>query len=333
MSTTVARTTTATDLEILDDVTRREFLAGLAAAGLLAACGDDGGGALSGDSPTGRSVDHGLGTTVAPPASAIRSVVVLEGRRDLETALALDLPVVGAPSSSPDAPFSEHLDGLVAGVEPLFARGELNIEAIAAASPDLIITRESNAADVYAELSQIAPVLPVRGDGPWRDDLRFVAGAVDLAGRAEEVIEEHEAAQRALVADHQAALARPIAVVQYIAGGEMFWSSPNGFLLQAQVLDELGGTFVESQLDAGESEDFSAELIAERFESAEGILLITELDPAAELAELAGNVLWAGLPAVEAGAIVTVPFQLNYGSIIAADACLRRFRQLFEAMA
>lgn len=77
--------------------TRREFLAVLASSGLLAACG---GGSDAAES-AGRAVDHVLGSSVIPPLDAIRSVVVIEGRRDLETALALDLPVVGAPSAIP----------------------------------------------------------------------------------------------------------------------------------------------------------------------------------------------------------------------------------------
>lgn len=120
--------------------------------------------------------------------------------------------------------------------------------------------------------------------------------------------------------------------MQYEAGGTLFWSTRDGFLLQAQVLDELGGTFVAAQAAADIREEFSAELITDQLGDAEGILLITALDPSADLAELGRNPLWQALPAVQAGAVETVPFQLNYGSVLAADACLGSFERLFTAM-
>ncbi len=321
------------DLEIVEAATRREFITLLGAAGLLAACGDNGddGGDGSAES-SARTVEHGLGTSEVPPASEVQAVVVIEGRRDLETALALDLPIVGAPAASPDAPFPAHLTDRLEGVDTLFARGELNLEAVAAATPDLILSRESNAADVYGELSAIAPVLPVQGDGPWRDDLRFVADALQAGVRADELIAEHQDRQDALAETYADVLSRKIAVVQYEVGGMLFWSAPDGFLLQAQVLNEMGGTFVDAQTASDIREEFSAELIGDFLSDAEGILLITGLEPDADLAELGENALWAGLPAVQSGAVETVPFQLNYGSVLAANACLDRFEQLFEKM-
>lgn len=57
------------------------------------------------------------------------------------------------------------------------------------------------------------------------------------------------------------------------------------------------------------------------------------LGAAADLAELEQNALWAALGAVQTGAVETVPFQLNYGSVLAANACLDRVEALFQEMA
>ncbi len=73
---------------IAEDLTRRELVIGLAAAGLLAACGSDGDAGASGDDPGfPRSVDHELGRTVikAPPE---RIGAVTDGA-ELQTLLAL----------------------------------------------------------------------------------------------------------------------------------------------------------------------------------------------------------------------------------------------------
>lgn len=77
------------------------------------------------------------------------------------------------------------------------------------------------------------------------------------------------------------------------------------------MLDELGGTFVDAQSSADIREELSAEMIGELFGDAERILLITALDPDADLAELNADVLWSGLPAVQAGAVETAPFQAD----------------------
>lgn len=326
--------TTTTDVQIpLDSATRREFITLLGAAGLLSACGDGGDFVAPANSGSvTQRVDHALGSSEVRPATDISAVVVLEGRRDLETALALGLPLVGAPSASPDEPFPAHLAGMVDGVEPLFARGEPNLEAIANTTPDLIISRTSNAEEIFAELSAIAPVLPVAGDGPWRNDLRFVADALQIGVQADERIADHDERQLQIAEADAGALKRKIAVVQYNNGGTLFWSAPDGFLLQAQVLDELGGSFVDAQRGAGDQSDFSAEQIGEFLADAEAIMLITGLDPTADLNELGENPLWKGLRAVQANAVEVAPFQLNYGSVIAANACLDRFQALFGRM-
>jgi len=316
----------------IDDATRREFLIGAGALLVIAPFGC--GGEESGESAQTTSP----GESNVPSASALESVIVLEGRRDLETSLALGLPVVGAPAASPDEPFSEHLGDRVADVEPLFARGEPNLEAIAAQEPDLILSREGDPRElgIKEDLTTIAPLLTVSaGEVPWQRDLRSVADTLGVGERAEQLITDYEGRVSEVAARHEDVLDRPLAVVQYTTGGNLYWSAPDGFLLQPKVLADVGGQFVEAQKEAGYSEDWSQELIDERLSEAAGILLITALEPEAELAELDDLELWQQLDAVQSGVVETVPFQLNYGSVIAANVALDAMdsllAKLFEA--
>src|SRR5688500_707068 len=74
------------------DATRREFLAMLAAAGLLPACSTDA--ASEPAAPSTRTVEHPLGTTEVPLAPT--RVVALDRRAALPHLLALGVTPIGA---------------------------------------------------------------------------------------------------------------------------------------------------------------------------------------------------------------------------------------------
>lgn len=127
----------------------------------------------------------GAGWRALVPRAELRLawvVVGWEGRRDLETALALGLTPIGIGSNALDdselAPFVDFdLDGVT-----VITQTEPDLEQIAALRPDLILTRQSNVDDLLDELRPIAPLVAVQGDGPWRTDLEAVAQQL---GRAE----------------------------------------------------------------------------------------------------------------------------------------------------
>lgn len=83
----VAHAWSTDDLRILDAATRREFLAMLGAAGLLAACGNDDSGNqdAGGNALDMIEVTNQFGTVEVPREP--QRVIGWEGRRDLETAL------------------------------------------------------------------------------------------------------------------------------------------------------------------------------------------------------------------------------------------------------
>lgn len=142
--------------EICDDATRREFLAGLAAAGLLAACGAEGTAVDEDLGAATRSVAHTSGITDVPVDP--QRVIAIDYSIAVGL-IALGLPPIAAPSdlevflaavaevlpSPPDVPDDATTDS-----------GEISFEAIAARGPDVILGTDDEV-DSYALLSDVAP--------------------------------------------------------------------------------------------------------------------------------------------------------------------------------
>lgn len=152
------------DKEIVDDATRRQFLAMLGGAGLLVACGDGGGEAAGGGGGGSITVRHAGGETVFDEVP--RRVVILDDAM-LGDVLAFGVVPVGtaAGSSDPtvidiwreDAGVDE-----IALVAPDFAP---NLEAPARVRPDAIFAMGFQVDEAYwGDLQAIAPTIAVETD-------------------------------------------------------------------------------------------------------------------------------------------------------------------------
>jgi iron complex transport system substrate-binding protein len=167
---------------IVDDLSRRKFgaAAGLTLAGLLAACAspnEDAGPAAEAT----RTVATPMGDVVVPSNPA--RVVSLDAYVGLQTLDELGVPVVatgtlGGGLRTLVSDSSQQLPSI--GVTAL---GDVQLEAIAAASPDLIVGRQPIGEPFYTELSTIAPTVLVPFSY-WRDQYIDVADAVDRKDEA-----------------------------------------------------------------------------------------------------------------------------------------------------
>ncbi|MFV0306669.1 MAG: ABC transporter substrate-binding protein [Desertimonas sp.] len=139
-----------------------------------------------------RDVEHLLGTTCVPEDAT--RILAYDPLTVLPTLLALDVPVAGAVSPySYGDDFVSYLDPLdVEGVEIIGGfDAEINLEAVAAFDPDLIIGSVSRLGDVYDQVSEIAPTV-VTGyafyEVDWRTEVEIVAAAVDRSDEAAELL-------------------------------------------------------------------------------------------------------------------------------------------------
>lgn len=168
--------------------------------------------ASSGEWP--RTVDTADGpvTLDAQPERIVSTSVTLTG-----SLLALDAPLIGTgaqPTSSTTDErglFSQWADvATERGVDTLY-QGEVNIERITAAAPDLIVISASGAdstKDRYEVLSQIAPTLVFDyTDKSWQEMTTQLAEAIGAEDRAAELIAEFDTK----VEDARAAIAPALA--------------------------------------------------------------------------------------------------------------------------
>ena len=288
-----------------------------AALTLLAGCGTSA--APEAASATGRTVDTVLGEVTVP--ADVDSVVVLEGRRDLDIVLALGLPLVGVPyeeEGSLDLK-SPTADALAeSGASELFLADEINLEAIAEAAPALIVSRVDDVEPILDELQAIAPVLAIgeQSVSTWQDDLRLVAEATGTEARADELIAAYDARIAEVSAEYADVLANnTFAPVGIDAEGSQ--TRPNRLL--SSVLRDLGATpsaaFAES-IEINDGVEFGPEQLVSAFGDADAIIALVN-DPA-EWEAVQADALYQQLPAVEAGHVVRSDKQTHEGASLTA---------------
>jgi len=316
---------------------RNLFLTAAAATVALTLVGCASGSAT--EAAGGRSVDTALGAVVVP--DAIDSVVVLEGRRDLDIVLSLGLPLVGFPYEGPDqkleleAPLAEATAAAVAdGAEELFLADEINLEAIAEVAPSVIVSRIDDVEPIADELDAIAPVLPVHShsDGvTWQEDLMVIAEATGTTERADEIIAEYDARVEEIATTYAEQIAAT-PVVSMNGGPE--GTDIQGTRLQNATLMALGGVPTEALLEARELVDESLEFSPEQTLAAHddaGAILVA-VETAEDWAALQADPLWNELPAVKAGNVVRTDKMTHEGGPITAMHVLDLLEQLYETV-
>jgi len=318
-------------------LTRRSLLTatGTAAAVGLSACSPGPRPATDPAAGDGtRTVQSVLGPVEVP--LRVERVVVTEGRRDLDVALALGLPLVGFPrdaESTGTAPrFAPELRAAeAAGASELFSRNEVDLEAVAAADPDLVLGRDEDVVEL-PELGRIAPVLPLGSTSSgvrWQDDLRVVAAATGTTARAEELLAAYDAKLRAVRERHAAVLDRR--VLMGARDEESGGISLDAGRLAVLVLSDLGAAFapaLAAVLPDGDA-DHSAENLDEATAGADLLVLVSDTG---DLGPFTGPT-WDAVPALAAGRYVVVDKFVNEGGPLTALSFLDTLDELYASAA
>lgn len=201
--------------DVDDDITRREFILGGVAAGLLvsAGCGSDDSESNDAASPSTAAsgsafpvvLAHKYGSTTIP-SKPVR--VVTAGFNDSDYALAFGVIPVGVrdfigPFPEEARPWAQEA---LAGATPEKVSGpdgELNFEAVAALRPDLIIAYSYLEEADYEKLAQIAPTVVEPSNGSlWREHTLVVGRALGQEDRAEQLVAQVEGRFRAAIDEH-----------------------------------------------------------------------------------------------------------------------------------
>lgn len=218
-----------------------------------------------------RSIETVRGT-IEVPQEPMR-VVTLEPV-ELDTAVALGVTPVGTAVLSEATGAPAYLGAEAASVDLVGTVPEPRVEAIAALEPDLILGTESRHAAFYDQLAAIAPTVFLENHAaPWKDNVRFVAAALGLEDRAEDLLTDYqdrcaEIAEKHSTAGKTAQLIRP-------RNGELTLYGPTSFA--GSTLECAGFTTPPRAEWANEiSVDLSPELASQ---AAADFVLVTATDP------------------------------------------------------
>ncbi|GAB3695138.1 ABC transporter substrate-binding protein [Corynebacterium nasicanis] len=138
-----------------------------------------------------RTVTHDAGTTeiTAKP----QRVVVLD-TGELDAVLALGITPVGMVTTQGATPVPSYLVDRVKDVATVGTIQEINVEAIAALQPDLILGSTLRVEKLYPQLSAIAPtVFSIRPGYPWKENFLLAADALGEEEKATAILNGYAA--------------------------------------------------------------------------------------------------------------------------------------------
>ncbi|MER5636869.1 iron-siderophore ABC transporter substrate-binding protein [Kitasatospora sp. NPDC002227] len=302
-------------------------------AGLLTACGSDGGAkepAAATDKPAGdaaasfpRSVKHAMGT--AEIKAQPRRVVVLDSG-ELDDVTLLGITPLGAvsPHMKTEGGFPNYLKSKISGTKDVGPMAEPNLELIASLKPDLILSSKVRHEKVYAKLNAIAPTVLAETTGfPWKDNLALYAKALGKKAEARKALEDYQARAAKLGAEIKAKNGGTMptaSVVRFVAGPTRLYqkASFSGTVLTDVGLNRPANPDLEKAM---------SEVSAEQINKADAdlVFVTTADDPTkTKESEVQNTPVWKGLKAVQNNKVFNVPDEtwMSGIGVQAADAML-----------
>ncbi len=303
MTTTFACPTPVSDLEIVDDVSRREFIAMIGAAGLLAACGDGGVGSPGGETSAQRTVRSDNGTVDVPGRPS--RVVAAIGSFETDMVAVGVMPVLTSSFAGPWVDLDDSVT-ITENIPP-------TAEELLVARPDLIVgwnwvTQEPS----FDEISAVAPYVGLGesaatagpgfdGSGPlrsWGTLFLSVCDAVGRRARGEELVAEFEARLDQLAERRSGEPVERVARIEFYEPGSFSYRGQNEDT--AELMRRIG-------LEVVGPDDTANEESIERLPDIDADRLIIPVGnddiPRALYDEVAATPLFGAIPAVKAGKV------------------------------
>ena len=265
-----------------------------------------------------RTVKHAMGSTEIKEQP--KRVVVLDVG-ELDNVVSLGVKPVGlAPTEgSPELP--SYLKKDAGTPKNIGTINSLNLEAIAALKPDLILGSQLRAANSYDELSQIAPtVFSIRPGFTWKENYLLNAATLDKTAQAEANLAAYKKKTKAL-GDKLGADKPTVSMVRYLPDGLIRLYANDSFI--GTILKDVGIPRPKNQDIA----DLAAEVSAENIDQADADYIFTGVYgevKATDKSKAQANPLWKNLKAVKDGHAYDVPDETWYLGlgVTAADVVL-----------
>jgi iron complex transport system substrate-binding protein len=188
------------------------------------------------------SVEHAMGSTTIKGTPKRVVILTNEGT---EALLALEIKPVGAVQSWTGNPWYDHIKDKMKDVKVVGTESEVNVEAIAALNPDLIIGNKMRQEKIYDQLSAIAPTVfaeTLRGD--WKENFTLYASAVNKVDKGNEVLEQYDSRITDLKAKLDGQLTKKVSMVRFMAGDVRIYHKDT---FSGVILDQLGFARPDSQ--------------------------------------------------------------------------------------
>lgn len=239
-----------------------------------------------------RTIRHAMGE-VDVPANPQRVVVLDTG--EIDNALALGAPIVGAPIGD-ILLYQPYLQDRLDGIADTGTVSEPNLESIVALKPDLILGSKQRYEAIYESLSQIAPTVFTESlRVPWQTNFLLHAEALGKTDEAQRLLADYDAAvarlQDALGDDRNETT---ISVIRFRPGQVRLYlkSSYIGYILQDIGLPRPAGQ---------DRDEFSAEISLEQVADvdADYIFITGYSQEDSDLATFLESPLWTTLTAVQ----------------------------------
>jgi iron complex transport system substrate-binding protein len=239
---------------------------------LLAACGsteekeaDTADDAEPTTEDTSYTVEHVMGTETFEKTPEKVVILTNEGT---EALLALGVTPVGAVQSWTGDPWYEHIADQMKDVEVVGVESQVNVEAVAALQPDLIIGNKMRHEEIYEQLKAIAPTVfaeTLRGD--WQENFQLYAKAVNQVEKGQEVLDNynnHVAELKEKLGDKTS---MEVSMVRFMAGDVRIYHKDT---FSGVILEQLGFARPEGQ----NVDDFAEKGVTkERIPAMEGDIL------------------------------------------------------------
>ncbi|QIQ05034.1 ABC transporter substrate-binding protein [Streptomyces liangshanensis] len=264
-----------------------------------------------------RTITHAMGKTVIE-ARPQRVVVLDVG--ELDNVVSLGIKPVGWAATLPGDKLPPYLAKQAGDPKSVGTISSLNLEAIAALKPDLILGSQLRAADKYNELSKIAPtVFSIRPGFTWKENYLLNAKAVDKLAEAQAKLADYR--KRVAALDTALGSDRPTISMVRFRPGQLRLYAESSFI--GQILKDVGLPRPKNQ----QIQDLAVEISPEKIDEADAdwIFWATYGDPSkTDEAAATSSPLWKNLTAVKNGHVKAVndeTWYLGLG-VTAADLVL-----------
>ncbi|WP_030156346.1 ABC transporter substrate-binding protein [Streptomyces sp. NRRL S-244] len=275
-------------------------------------------------SPAGqfpRTITHAMGATEI--TAAPKRVVVLDVG-ELDNVVSLGLQPVGYAPTEGDDGIPGYLKKEAGEPKSVGTINNLNLEAINALKPDLILGSQLRSADKYEALSKIAPtVFSIRPGFPWKENYLLNAAALDKTAEARTKLDAYQA-KAAKLGDDLGEKKPTVTMLRYMPGKTRLYA---GASFIGTILKDTGIPRPQNQ----QVEDLAVEISPERMDEAAADWIFTGVYGKKDKTKrdsAEANPLWKNLEAVQQGRAKDVPDETWYLGlgVTAADKVLDDLR-------